>query len=328
MRQLSSWNASFVRQCARVLGAGEARNSLLMFMFHRVLPESDPLRPEDPNLKEFTAQMDVIRAMCSVLPLAEAVDRLFARSLPRCAACITFDDGYLNNLNYAAPVLRARGLPATVFVACEFLNGESMWTDIIVESVRHAPQELDLSGIGLGKWSLNDSKARRNAIRNINGMLKYRGQEERLSMALRIAEISGVAPPRNLMLTADGVRELVQNGIDIGSHTVSHPILSRLDDRDARREIFDSKRTLEAITGCPVTSFAYPNGMPNKDYRREHVDLVRAAGFTCAASSAWGVCRPSSDRYQLPRMRPWETSLPGFAGRLLYTRRAPREEAV
>jgi peptidoglycan/xylan/chitin deacetylase (PgdA/CDA1 family) len=320
--------AALLKHSASIVSAGSGRHSLLVLMFHRVLPVADPLLPEEPDLATFTAQMDILRAICNVLPLTEAVDRLYTNSLPPRAACITFDDGYLNNLTYAVPTLMARGLPATIFVAAEFLGGGCMWTDIVMESVRRARDALDLTAIGLGQWPLTAPAARRQTLIAINRALKYLPQAERVQKALQIAEIAGIEPPANVMLSEAQVKNLAQRGIDVGSHTLSHPILSRIADEDAEREIFGSKAALESITGVPVRSFAYPNGMPNRDYHRSHVELVRRAGFSVAMSSAWGVCRPTSDRLQLPRMRPWENSMPGFAGRLLYTRRAPVEDRV
>jgi peptidoglycan/xylan/chitin deacetylase (PgdA/CDA1 family) len=328
VRQVSRWTAALLKQGASILSAGSGRRSLLVLLYHRVLPVADPLLPEEPDLATFTAQMDILRAICNVLPLTEAVERLYRNSLPPRAACITFDDGYLNNLTYAVPTLLARGLPATIFVAAEFLCGGCMWTDILMESVRCARVVLDLTAIGLGRWPLNDTAERRQALRGINRTLKYLDPAERVQQARRVAEIAGVEAPVNVMLSECQVKQLVKNGIDVGSHTLSHPILLKVSDDEAKREIFESKAALESIIGVPVKAFAYPNGIPDRDYRRVHVELVRRAGFDVAMSSAWGVCRTSSDRFQLPRMRPWETSMLGFAGRLLYTRGAPVEDRV
>ncbi len=327
MKQLSPWTAAFLKRLATLV-AGYGGDSLLVLVFHRVLPEPDPLLNEDPDVADFAAQMDVVRATCTVLPLAEAIERLYKRSLPPNAACITFDDGYANNLTYAAPVLVEKGLPATVFVTTGFLEGGRMWNDTVIESVRRARGELDLNSIGLGRFQLQDVAARRNASQSLRRKLKYLDPEERGQKTLQIAEIVGRELPEGLMLSASQVKQLVQKGIDVGAHTVSHPILARVDDAMARSEIFASKATLEAVTGTRVELFAYPNGQPQRDYARRHVDMVREAGFTAAVSSAWGACHAGSDRFQLPRMKPWETSRVGFVGRLIYTRRAKREETA
>src|SRR6185436_8358647 len=135
MTPLSGFSAALMRGVGNVVAPGGARGSLLVLIFHRVLPQPDPLMPGEPDTAAFASQMDVIRATCTVLPLSAAVEQLYSGSLPERATCITFDDGYANNLTMAAPILQARGLPATVFVATSFLNGGRMWNDTVIESV-------------------------------------------------------------------------------------------------------------------------------------------------------------------------------------------------
>ena len=229
-----------------------------------------------------------------VLPLVEAVERLYKRSLPPNAACITFDDGYSNFLTCAAPVLEKRGLPATVFITTGYLEGGRMWNDTVIESVRRAGEELDLTPIGLGRFELRNMSARRHAAQILRRKLKYLDSEDRAQKTSRIAEIVGRELPEDLMLSAPQVKLLIRRGIAVGAHTVSHPILTRVDDVIARREMLASKATLEEVTGAPVELFAYPNGQPHRDYLRSHVDMVREAGFSAAVSSAWGACRVRS----------------------------------
>src|SRR6185295_14707494 len=146
----------------------------LILIYHRVLPEADPLLPDEPDAKTFAAQVDVISSTCHVLPLAEAVERLYSGSLPARAACITFDDGYENNVTVAAPILAARKVPATVFVATGFTGAGRMWNDTVIESVRCAKGEaLDLTALGLERYSIVDWPARRQALSAILGKVKY-----------------------------------------------------------------------------------------------------------------------------------------------------------
>ncbi len=327
MDRLSAPGAAAIRACGKLLAPGGGRGTLLVLIFHRVLPEPDPLLPGEPDVVAFAAQADLIAAICRVLPLQEAVDRLYSGSLPERAACITFDDGYANNLTQAAPILKSRGLPATVFVATSFLNGGRMWNDQVIESVRHARGELDLTSLGLGRHGLEDVPARRRAIDALIGALKYSDPHERAAQAAAIAERVG-SDGNDLMLTEEQVRQLRREGVDIGAHTVTHPILVAAAADDARREIAASKSILESMIGEPVTLFAYPNGRPRRDYAREHVEMVRQAGFSAAVSTAWGACRRASDRFQLPRMLPWDTSALKFAARLLRTHRAAPAESV
>src|SRR5205814_8341026 len=128
-----------------------------------------------------------------------------------------------------------------------------------------------------------------------------------------MAAKTGVVLPNNLMLTTEQLRGLRDAGMEIGAHTVNHPILSRLPAVHARREIADSKARLEAILGERVSLFAYPNGKPGQDYLPEHVQLVREAGFDAAVSTHWGACDRHVDAYQVPRFTPWHEGHTAFA---------------
>jgi len=114
------------------------------------------------------------------------------------------------------------------------------------------------------------------------------------------------------------VLRLHASDMEIGAHTVTHPILARLDPERAASEIGDSKRRLEAITGSPVSLFAYPNGKPGRDYRREHVGMVKQLGFEAAVSAAQGVAHAASDSFQLPRFTPWDRTPGKFVLRLFH----------
>ena len=100
------------------------------------------------------------------------------------------------------------------------------------------------------------------------------------------------------------IRELA-GSFEIGAHTITHPILARLDPSAAREEIMGSKRVLEQTLGHPVRWFAYPNGRPEADYTREHVHMVREAGYEAAVSTAIGAASAASDLFELPRFTPW-----------------------
>jgi peptidoglycan/xylan/chitin deacetylase (PgdA/CDA1 family) len=294
---------------------------LVVLCYHRVLASPDPLLHTEPDIEEFSAQMDVVKALCHVLPLAEAVERLIAGALPPRAVCITFDDGYANNLVLAAPILAQRGLPATVFVAAGFVGGGRMWNDTVIEAVRRAAEELDLKGIGLSRYAFTDPASRCRAIDDILGALRYQESAKREAAVNAIAETVGQALPRDLMMTERQIAQLSSHGIEVGAHTLQHPILTRIDRDRAWREVAGSKAALEAITRSPVLTFAYPNGRPQCDYDRSHVELVRVAGFKVAVSSAWGAAGRTADRYQIPRARPWDKLPLRFGSRLLLMHR-------
>jgi peptidoglycan/xylan/chitin deacetylase (PgdA/CDA1 family) len=208
-------------------------------------------------------------------------------------------------------------LPATVFVTTDFMRGGRMWNDTVIEVVRRASAELDLTSFGLQRYALTDMNARRRSLDAILNVIKYREPAERLRTVNEIAEHAGVELPNDVMLREEQIRSLHRAGIEIGAHTRSHPILARIDEQAAAAEIRDSKAALEDVIGAPVTSFAYPNGRPRQDYGPRDVALVKAAGFRTAVSTAWGCARRRSDPYQLPRVAPWDRSAPRFVGRMM-----------
>lgn len=303
-----------MRAIARLSG----RRGLLVATYHRVLPMHDPLLSSEPDVQLFRTQAQFLADHLSVLPLAEALQRLAAGTLPPLAVSITFDDGYANNLHQALPILESLGLPATVFVATGYLDGGCMFNDAVIETVRgcRSPQ-LDLSSLGLGTYSMGSIEERRSAIAALLGQIKYRPMAERTELVQRMADMAGVELPRNLMLSSAEVGELQQRGIEIGGHTVNHPILARLAPDEARWEIAEGAARLEAITGTRPRLFAYPNGQPGKDFGPEHAAMVRDAGFSHALTTRVGLGRRETDPYQIPRVTLWSRTAPRLAANLL-----------
>jgi peptidoglycan/xylan/chitin deacetylase (PgdA/CDA1 family) len=294
---------------------GTQRLSILIY--HRVLPERDPMRPTEPTVREFEWQMRLLRDHFNPLSLLEAVERLGSGSLPGNAVCVTFDDGYADNEIHALPVLRKYGIPATVFVSTGFLNGGRMWNDTVIEVLRNCAEPmLDLRDINLDCYSLETVQMRMAAVESILPAIKHMDPDLR---AARVSEIEKCSAqlPDDLMLTDVQVRSLARNGVEIGAHTVNHPILSSVADDVAYREVVDSKRYLEDLLQQPIEVFAYPNGRPDVDYRVEHRDMVSELGFKAAVSTHWGVSTLRSDRFQLPRFTPWDRRELKFALRLL-----------
>jgi peptidoglycan/xylan/chitin deacetylase (PgdA/CDA1 family) len=188
----------------------------------------------------------------------------------------------------------------------------------VIETVRAARgNTLDAAALGLPTLNIATDQMRREAIARALAALKYLPQEERQNRVDEFAEQASRPLPSNLMMTTEQVRSLDAGGMEVGAHTVTHPILARLESARAENEIRDSKRGLEAMTGKRVGLFAYPNGRPGRDYGPEHVGMVRTLGFDAAVSTAWGVASAASDPYQLPRFSPWDRTPGKFALRLL-----------
>jgi len=290
----------------RLIAPAGPGGKLNVFIFHRVRAACDPLFPGEVDRPAFAARLAFLRRWFNLLPLDEALRRLDDQTLPPAAASLTFDDGYADNLTVATPLLQRYGVPATVFVATGYLDGGRMWNDTVIEAVRASRgAALDLRDEGVGLFPVGTVEEKRRAIDALLPALKYRPAPERQRLADRIAAGAGCRLPADLMLTGEQLRELSRAGIGIGAHTVTHPILARADAAAAADEIAGSKRALESLLQADVALFAYPNGVPGKDYDAAHVAMVRRAGFRAAFSTAAGIATVRSPRFELPRFTPW-----------------------
>lgn len=287
-------------------GAGARLSTLI---FHRVLAEPDPLLPGEVDAARFDTLCGWLARWFRVLPLDHALAHLRAGSLPRRSLCITFDDGYADNHDLAMPILRRHGLCATFFVTTGVIGGGRMWNDTVIEALRHARvAHVDSRDLGLespGVLPIETMEQRRSAIEQLLPALKHLPPADRADRVERLQRLCGAELRTDLMMSEAQVRGLRDGGMQVGGHTVTHPILARLDDATARREIAEGKVTLERWLGEEVPVFAYPNGRPGDDFEPRHGDMARDAGFRAALTTTWGVATPRTNAYAIPRFTPW-----------------------
>jgi peptidoglycan/xylan/chitin deacetylase (PgdA/CDA1 family) len=307
------------RFVANRLSPAGPKAKLSILIFHRVLPQADPLFPGEATVESFDAQLRLLKSIFNVLPLPEAIARLKDGSLPSRAAAISFDDGYADNYTHALPILQQHGLHATFFIATAYLNGGRMFNDTVIESVRRSPlSQLDLSELGLGIHAIDSDAAKAHAIGQLLPKVKYLPLDQREVTAANIAlRAKSASLPDDLMMSTAQLTNLHAAGMEIGGHTQHHPILAKLSHAEAKAEIAAGKTWLEATLGERVRLFAYPNGKPGVDYLPEQASLARELGFDAAVSTQHGVSTVASDMYQLARFTPWDTRLNAYALRLL-----------
>lgn len=300
----------FVRGLLSMLSPAGPSARLSVMLFHKVPTQADPLAPAELDLPRFEQILDFVAANANVLPLTEASAALRSGTLPPRAVALTFDDGYAEWLDNVSPALRRRGLPATFFVTTGHLGGaEALWHERIVSAVRALPAQGALLPAGVAASpDLDAPGCRERLVMQLQRRLKYAPLRQRLDAieALEAQACRALILPRGF--DAAAVRTLHSQGFEIGAHTVHHPILNECTAQQARAEIGDCKDALEAIIGGPVHSFAYPNGRPGEDFRGEHVDMVKAAGYRNAVTTSIGVGQADTDPFQLPRFTPWGLS--------------------
>ena len=289
------------------------RSSHLTLIFHRVLTARDPMSPGEPTAVWFDGLMSTLARRFEMIALDDAVQRAERGELHGRTLSVTFDDGYADNYEVALPILQRHGVPATFFIASGFLDGGRMWNDSIIETCRVlAPGEHESADAEIGTITLSDWDSRRQAAARLIKAWKHLPLEQRHE---RVARFSALADslPDNLMMRTDQLRDMAATpGVTIGGHTVSHPILAALPAEQARAEITAGKQALEDKLQRELTLFAYPNGKQGPDYRVEHAQMVRDAGFKAAVATDWGTLSNTTDHFQIPRFTPWNANLDRF----------------
>lgn len=327
-RTLSVAGALMTRVLGRLLAPPGKNNRFTILTYHRVLSGPDPLRSDEYDAASFAWQMRLLTTHFTVLSLNGAIEALWSGRLPPRAVCVTFDDGYLDNVENALPILLENNIQATFFISTAFLDGGCMWNDTVIEAIRLAPGPvLDLDDYGLDRYSLATREDRARTVRNLLRAIKYLDSGQRMRVVEQIHARAGADMPRGIMMRPEHIRQLSRVGMEVGGHTMRHPILTRIGDADAATEIADGKRALEEILGHPVRYFAYPNGVPHRDYDRRHVQMVKDIGFNAAVTTSSGSVTGSSDLFQLPRFAPWDREPTRFALRLLQNYRRAGEIA-
>lgn len=287
--------------------------------YHRVNDERDPYFCGVP-VEIFRQQMEYVSSVAYVCSLEEAVERIKKSDIPDNTVVITFDDGYRDNFENAFPILRALSIPATFFLATSAIGSRiTLWHDLVFSAFRET-QESWLADYGPQhqNYSLGTVREKLAAQTDILKFLKSLSPEEKHLWIVRLREKLGVREREEmseLMLTWEQVSTMHQNGMYFGSHTITHPILSRLPVEQMKEEIRASRVAIEEHLGIPIRTFAYPNGT-TADFNEVTKKLLQEDGYTCAVSTIFGVNTSAQDLFELRRGGPSDWHLPTFATKL------------
>jgi peptidoglycan/xylan/chitin deacetylase (PgdA/CDA1 family) len=283
------------------------RRSPMVLRYHRVYPDGErPFYELGVSAAVFEAQMAFLRRHFQVVPLQDVFEGLFgSRPLPDHAVAITFDDGYRDNLTEATPVLQRHGLPATLFVSADNVEfRQAFWWDRLAAAVQTATAAevaVDL-GKGTERFAVDGAPARQVLFDRVREAVKlmpydrFRGVLDQLEAALQPAG----AATADCLLTWPEVETLKAGGWDLGSHSLDHPILSRVPPPEARRQVEESRVRIQSRAAVPVRYFSYPNGKRD-DVTPEVKAEVRRAGYDGAVSTIEGRPGPRSDPFFLER---------------------------
>lgn len=291
----------------RFLLRGLTANKLSVLLFHKVPAVRHALNQEDLNLADFKQTIDYIQEQFNIVSLDDAVKCLRNNNLPQRAACITFDDGYTDWEGGVVPILLERNLPATFFITAGQFQGLPMWNERILHGIGNCHESHKSLRTSFMKEpiSLEGLENRRRAVSIIEKALKFHSASTREQMLIELESVLDVRMAKTPAMTEEQVRQIHNKGFGIGAHTVGHPILTCCSDEEAREEIGASREILSGIIGAPIRSFAYPNGLPGRDFSSKHVNMVKAAGYAYAVTTGTGAADLCSSPFQIPRFTPW-----------------------
>jgi len=293
-------------------------------MYHRIAePRCDPWGLS-VGPRRFEEQVRALRTFRVPLSLGEFVSRLEKRTLPQLAVGITFDDGYIDNLRVAKPILEEAVVPATVFLTTGLLGSrQEFWWDelarltlgrresaegvVVVDgrSIAVRLPALASDGEVSSTWRAWEPPATERERLYLELWEKLHGlgprAREEGMRSLRDLLRSGAPDPSDLPMQSEDVPLLLSGDlIDIGAHAATHQPLTRLPVPERRQEIEGCRTACEALVGKPVVGFAYPHG----DRDQITKELVRDSGFEWACSSHGGTVDPNRfDRFDLSRLQ-------------------------
>jgi len=233
------------------------------------------------------------------------------RRLPPYALAVTVDDGYGDFQEAGYPVFAEYGIPVTVFLVTDFLDGKSwLWFDHVVCAFGNATvseASVEMPGGNVLRFKLDSAASRRAAGQRLADLAVALSPADRRELVgelprLLKAEMPEQAPAEYRPLSWDAVRRLAASGVEFGAHTKTHPILSALTDpEELREEIAGSKARIESELDRPVLHFCYPNGKMG-DIGPAAAETVRVAGMQTAVTAEPGLNQAGQDAFLLHRI--------------------------
>jgi len=269
-----------------------------VILYHGVSPQDDSngiynYRRKFIEPAHFEKQLAYLKVHYTTLPLEEALLLMRKNELPPHALAITFDDGYENNFLYAYPALKRMELPATFFVTTDFVFGRKpLWVDRLEYAC------------GNGETVRAENEEKDSALRNAFKKLSVEEREDALSaLEVESRALTDFEDNRKVYapLSESQMREMEANGMTIGAHTQTHPILAKISPEEARSEIALSKLALESKGFAVSPIFAYPNGQPS-DWSEHTEETCSEIGFTAALTTMQGVNTRATHLFRLKRI--------------------------
>ncbi len=291
------------------------KNSAVVLMYHRVLTEQEKQSSfSHPGIivckDTFAKQMAYLKKMFHVISEEEFISHITQGTPFKNNSClITFDDGWMDNYTHAYPILSKLNLPATIFLTTDYIGtGKKFWQEKLAARLFSIYlQEDDQARSVLSRYELEEiidippSEAKRTIRKFITQMKERSSPDIREIMAYFLNEngdASAIPNDMDVFFNWEQAREMAQNGMSFGSHSVHHHILTQIPLDDVDREIAASRKYIADCIGISPKSFCYPNG----NYSEEIAQLVAKNEYLAAFSTTTGSISNVSNHYALPRI--------------------------
>jgi peptidoglycan/xylan/chitin deacetylase (PgdA/CDA1 family) len=307
---LKSIAKPMLEEAAHALGAvrmvrAANRKRPRILMYHRFQGGADQVRAQ------LTSQCEHMQRHYHPVSLDEVAQATREGTpLPQNALAITVDDGY-RDFASAFPIFLAHGLKVTLYVVAGFASGELwLWPDQLLYLLEKSPRSeasLVLPDGTAVRYPLNDEAARRSAFGLLCEFLIRMNNEDRLATMGCLPgwldiELPARAPERFAALSWAELRTLSQQGLDVGAHTQTHPIVSKVETEEGlRREIGGCKSRIESHLRVAVNHFCYPNGKFPDVNQAAKLEAERA-GFRTAVLAEAGFAEPEAGLFQMKRI--------------------------
>jgi peptidoglycan/xylan/chitin deacetylase (PgdA/CDA1 family) len=287
----------------------------LLLLYHRVGTRADDPFDLTVTPPTFAAHLRLLRSHYHVESLETLIEQLPRAGFPDRTVVVTFDDGYVDNIHTAYPLAAAVGVPLTIFVTVQpLIENRPFWWDELALAVYRAnptPGNLRLT-LGAGEELPVDTEAARSATYlTLHGRIKRLTSRDRdlVLSQLRASSNSEARPSDTTRpMTMTELQEAAAlPGLEIGAHTMSHPVLGSLAAAEQAAELGESRRLLMEIVSRPVRFTAYPFGKAS-DLSELTTSLAEQAGYRAALTSQPGAITPQSPMYALPRLSVHEWS--------------------
>lgn len=275
----------------------------VIMCYHRVgaggVPLYSALEPE-----VFEAQMRFLRERYRVISLSTLLEGLSSPGPSQQSVAITFDDGYRDVYTHAFPILKKYQIPATIYLSAEAIEmNQIAWYDRVFLALSVAPgDKLDLMLDRPRRFLLPTAASRLRSAEEIISYLRTIPDDERKEFCMALEKQVPLPAERmtGRMLTWEQIGTMQSEGVSFGSHTLTHPAVSRLDSVGLERELRESKARLEERLGVAVEDFAYPFGKP-EDYGKT-AGAVADCGYRSASTTNWGINTSGTNPYELRRV--------------------------